>query len=123
MSPTSIAPKNRKPSLTPAKPPIKVRKLEKGTDRFENPRDKRVTGESGSFANEPCDPVGQANWGQDKIRGTKTTRLNVVSITDFDGDHPGVSVLTYLCHEIFDRGNFEAGLLGNCSSNTIEAGD
>ena len=35
----------------------KVRMLEKETDRFEDPRDKRVTGESGSIANEPCDPV------------------------------------------------------------------
>jgi len=40
-------------------------------------------GESGSLANEPCVPVGQANWGQDKIRGTETTRLNVVTITVF----------------------------------------
>ena len=42
----------------------KVRVLEKGTERFENPRDKRVTGKSGSFANEPCVSVGQADWGQ-----------------------------------------------------------
>ncbi len=32
----------------------------KKTDRFEDPRDKRVTGESGSLANEPCVPVGRA---------------------------------------------------------------
>jgi len=42
-----------------------VRMLEKGTDRFEDPSDKRVTGESGSLANEPCVPVGQANRGGD----------------------------------------------------------
>jgi len=39
--------------------------LGKGTDRFEDPRDKRVTGESGSLANEPCDPVGQADRGRE----------------------------------------------------------
>jgi len=39
----------------------KVRRLEKRTDSFEDPRDKRATGESGSLANEPCDPVGQAD--------------------------------------------------------------
>jgi len=40
--------------------------LEKGTDRFEDPRDKRVTGESGSLANKPRDPVGQADWGREE---------------------------------------------------------
>jgi len=44
----------------------KVRRLEKGTDRFEDPCDKRVTGESGSLANEPCVPVGQADWGREE---------------------------------------------------------
>jgi len=39
----------------------------KKTDRFEDPRDKRVTGESGSLANEPCDPVGQADWGREEL--------------------------------------------------------
>ena len=39
----------------------KVRRLEKRTDRFEDPRDKRVTGESGSLANEPCVPVGEVS--------------------------------------------------------------
>jgi len=34
----------------------------KRTDRFEDPRNKRVTRKSGSLANEPCVPVGQANW-------------------------------------------------------------
>ncbi len=38
----------------------------KMTNRFEDPRDKRVTGESGSFANEPSVPVGQADWGREK---------------------------------------------------------
>ena len=41
----------------------KVRRLEKGTDRFEDPRDKRVTGESGSLANEPCVSSGDAGHG------------------------------------------------------------
>jgi len=35
----------------------KFRRLEKRTDRFEAPRVKRVTGESGSLANEPCVPA------------------------------------------------------------------
>jgi len=56
--------------------------LEKGTDRFEDPRDKRVTGELGSLAKEPCVPVGRANWGRDKIRGMKTI-LDVVKIPVF----------------------------------------
>jgi len=43
--------------------------LEKGTDRFEDPRDKRVTGEAGSLANEPCVPVGQADWGREESGG------------------------------------------------------
>jgi len=38
--------------------------LEKGTDRFEDACGKRVTGESGSLANKPCEPVGQADLGQ-----------------------------------------------------------
>jgi len=38
----------------------------KRTDRFEDPRDKRVTGESGSLANEPCVPVGQADGGREE---------------------------------------------------------
>jgi len=36
------------------------------TMSFEDPRVKLVTGESGSLANEPCDPVGQADWGREE---------------------------------------------------------
>jgi len=33
-------------------------------------------GEQGFVANRPCGLVVLANWGQDKVRGTNTTRLN-----------------------------------------------
>jgi len=33
-------------------------------------------GEQGSVTNRPCDLVVLANWGQDKVRGTNTSRLN-----------------------------------------------
>jgi len=45
----------------------KVRMLGKARPFRRHPRDKRVTGESGSLANEPCVPVGRANWGRQEL--------------------------------------------------------
>jgi len=43
----------------------KVRGLDEESERSKDSCDKRVTGELSSLANEPCVPVGRADWGRE----------------------------------------------------------